>query len=183
MTPSTIPAFIDVLHADGPAEDRTDKLALYGWLVGSWDMDVAAYEPDGTKHSGRGEIHAGWVLQGRAIQDVWMIPRRFEQWANAPSLPVAGNWYGTTLRIYDPGIDAWHILWSDPATQRYVQQIGRASGKDILQEGKLASGAVSRWRFTDIAPDSFHWIGEHSSDEGASWHLQVDIIAHRAHMA
>ena len=104
MTPSAAASFIDVLHADVPAEDRTDKLALYGWLVGSWDMEVVAYEPDGTKHSGRGEIHAGWVLQGRAIQDVWMIPRRFEQWANTPSLPVAGNWYGTTLRIYVNGV-------------------------------------------------------------------------------
>jgi len=51
------------------------------------------------KHEARGEIHAGWVLQGRAIQDVWIFP---------------GAFYGTTLRVYDPGLDAWHILWSDP---------------------------------------------------------------------
>ena len=99
MTPSATSSFIEVLHADGPAADRADKLSLYGWLVGSWDMDVAAYEPGGTRHSGRGEIHAGWVLQGRAIQDVWMIPRRSERRPDTPALPVAGNWYGTTLRL------------------------------------------------------------------------------------
>jgi hypothetical protein len=177
MTPSQ--SFIDVLHADSPAADRADKMALYGWLVGSWHMDVTAYEPDGTKHAGQGEIHAGWVLEGRALQDVWTIPLRSQRRRDGPVLPVAGNWYGTTLRIYDPGIDAWHILWSDPATQFYAQQIGRANGKDIVQEGRLESGAVLRWRFTEITAESFHWLGEHSTDDGATWRLQVDILARR----
>jgi len=26
-----------------------------------------------------------------------------------------------------------------------------------------------RWRFTDVAPDSFLWIGELSRDGGVSW--------------
>jgi hypothetical protein len=176
---STSQAFIDVLHADRPAPDSADKLALYGFLVGSWEMEVAAFEPDGARHTGRGEIHAGWVLEGRAIQDVWMIPPRAERREGAPALPVAGNWYGTTLRIYDPRIDAWHILWSDPATQFYARQIGRAEGSDIVQMGKLESGAMLRWRFTDITGEAFHWIGEHSADDGKSWRLQVDILARR----
>ncbi len=179
MKLSASQSFIDVLHADRPAPGTAGQLSLYGFLVGSWVMDVAAFEPDGTRHTNRGEIHAGWVLQGRAIQDVWMIPPLAERGPNAPVLPVAGNWYGTTLRIYDPRIDAWHILWSDPATQFYARQIGRAHGKDIVQEGRLESGALLRWRFTEITPNSFHWIGEHSPDDGANWRLQVDIIARR----
>ena len=42
-------------------------------------MDVVGYEENGTQHNGGGEIHFGWVLEGRAIQDVWMIPRRAER--------------------------------------------------------------------------------------------------------
>ena len=68
------------------------------------------YLDDGTPHRGLGEIHFGWVLEGRAIQDVWILP---------------GVFYGKTLRIYDPGIDAWHILWSDPVMQFYTRQIYR----------------------------------------------------------
>ena len=80
-----------------------------------------------------------------------MLPRRAERRADAPRLlPVTGDWYGTTLRVYDPGLDAWHILWSNPATQLYTRQIGRARGADIVQEGKHESGALLRWSFTRI---------------------------------
>src|SRR5262249_55881132 len=132
-----VPSFIDILHSDRPAADRADKLGLYGFLVGSWETTVIAHEESGATHATRGEIHAGWVLEGRALQDVWMLPRRAERNADRPrQLPVTGDWYGTTLRVYDPGIDAWHILWTNPVTQLYTRQIGRARGPDIVQEGR-----------------------------------------------
>jgi hypothetical protein len=129
-------SFEQVLHASGPDRDREAKLALYAWLVGSWDIEVITFMEDGTTHEGLGEIHAGWVLQGRAIQDVWMIPRLKERKPGVRPLPGSGNWYGTTLRIYDPNLDAWRILWNDPATDFFTQQIGRARGNDIVQEGQ-----------------------------------------------
>jgi hypothetical protein len=46
--------------------------------------------------------------------------------------------------------------------------------------GKANSGAAMRWTFTDIKPDSFHWIGERSLDDGASWQLQAEYFAPRA---
>lgn len=61
-------SFEDALHSDGPAPDRTERMALYAFLIGDWDTDLVAYAPDGTRHTSRGEIHAGWVLEGRAIQ-------------------------------------------------------------------------------------------------------------------
>jgi hypothetical protein len=136
--------FLEVLHADGPAADRAEKMALYGQFIGSWDTDIVTHEQNGVEHRGNGEIHFGWVLEGRAIQDVWMIPRRAERRPGSPVLPVAGNWYGTTLRVYDPGIDAWHILWTDPANQIYTQQIGRARGKDICRPARSCAGALRK---------------------------------------
>jgi len=106
-------SFIDALKSSAPAVDRAEKLKLYGWLIGRWTMDATVYLDDGTRHQGRGEIHFGWVLEGRAIQDVWILP---------------GTFYGTTLRVYDPTLDAWHILWSDLQRQLYTRQIGRAHG-------------------------------------------------------
>jgi len=182
MTASPTPSrsrqsLIDALHNDHPARDRAERLGLYGFLVGSWDMDFVSHRDDGTRLAGSGEIHAGWVLESRAIQDVWTIPPRA---ARRPDLPPGVNFYGTTLRIYDPGIDAWHILWSDPVKQYYSRQIGRAHGRDIVQIGKDDSGAAVRWRFTEITPDTFHWLGERSPDDGASWQLQIEFFARRA---
>ncbi len=155
---------IRALHADGPAPDRADKMGLYAFLVGDWELDATVHLDDGTTHTGRGEIHAGWALAGRAIQDVWVLP---------------GVFHGTTLRVYDPGLDAWHILWIDPVRQFYPRQIGRARGRDILQEGKADDGAGYRWSFTNITPDSFRWLGERSLDGGKTWALQAEFFAQR----
>jgi hypothetical protein len=164
MTASGSPSFVAALHSARPAADRAEKMDLYGWLIGRWEMDAVIHDDDGRKHTGRGQIHFGWVLEGRAIQDVWILP---------------GFFYGTTLRVYDPGIDAWHIFWSDPLKQRYRRQVGRAQGNDIVQEGQDDIGAAMRWRFTEITPNSFHWLGERSPDGGASWQLQAEFFARR----
>ena len=84
------------------------------------------------------------------------------------------------LGIYDPNIDAWHILWSDPLRQVYTRQIGRAHGDGIVQDGKNDAGEPVRWSFTEITPNSFRWRGERSRDGGASWQLQAEFFARRA---
>jgi hypothetical protein len=175
MSPSNALGLIAALHAGGPAPGHAAELDLYGRFVGDWEADIVAYAPGGARHRGEGEIHFGWILEGRAIQDVWMIPRR----ADAAAMPVAGNWCGTTLRIYDAALGAWRIYWIDPATNVYRQQVGRRQGADIVQEGVNETGALSRWSFTAITAHSFHWKGEVSSDEGASWRLLVEAFARR----
>jgi len=156
--------FIETLSSAGPAADRADKLRLYGQFIGDWTFDATVNKDAGTQHRGQGEIHFAWVLDGRAIQDVWILP---------------GIFYGSTLRVYDPGLDAWHILWSDPLKQLYTRQLGRPQGADIVQLGQ-ADGVHIRWRFTDITPGAFRWRGERSTDGGATWFLQADFRAKRA---
>jgi hypothetical protein len=104
------------------------------------------------------------VLEGRAVQDVWILP---------------GVFHGTTLRIYDPDRDAWHILWSDPLKQFYRRQIGRARGSDIVQDGEDDAGLPVRWSFTAITPDSFHWLGERVTSPGGAFWLEVEMFARR----
>jgi hypothetical protein len=157
-------SFLEALPSDRPAADRADKMKLYGWLIGRWIMDATMHLDNGDSHRAEGEISFGWVLEGRAIQDVWILP---------------GVFYGTTLRIYDPAIDAWHILWSDPLRQFYARQIGRAEGGNIVQLGKNDAGERLRWSFTDITPGSFRWLGERSHDDGNGWHLQAEFLARR----
>ena len=161
---------ISVLHAERPAADRADKLQLYGRFIGDWETKIIAHDPDGARHEGSGEIHLGWILEGRAIQDVWMIPRLAER--------PTGNWFGTTIRVYDPTIDAWRIYWIDPARNVFRQQIGRQRGDDIVQEGNTETGELSRWSFTRIKANSFHWLGE-SSASGDAWQLVVEVLAQR----
>ena len=162
-------SFIQALQSTGPAEDRAGQMDLYGWLIGDWTMDATLYADDGSHRETAGTIHAGWVLGGRAIQDVWILP---------------GAFHGTTLRVYDPSIDAWHILWSDPLKQYFTRQVGRAEGRDIVQTGRNDTGEATRWRFVDITPNAapentFCWLGERSLDNGATWQLQARFLARR----
>lgn len=159
----TSTGFMRTLHSGGPAPDRAEQLKLYGWAIGDWSLTAKTYRDDGTILDGSGEVHFGWVLEGRAIQDVWILH---------------GIFYGTTLRVYDPGLDAWHILWSDPVRQIYTRQIGRKQGDAIVQIGKL-DDVTLRWTFSDIQPASFHWTGERSVDGGANWRLQSDYRLRR----
>jgi hypothetical protein len=163
---STFPdhALAPLLFANGPAADRADKMGLYGWLIGAWELDAVMHTPDGATHERKGEVAFAWALEGRAILDVWTLSDFF---------------HGTTLRIYDPAIDAWHIIWSDPLRQFYNRQIGRAQGRDIVQIGKSDDGADTRWCFTDIAPNSFRWTGERSTDGQRSWFLQAEFKCSR----
>jgi hypothetical protein len=107
-----------------------------------------------------------------------MITRLADR-AGAPPFPIAGNWYGTTIRVYDPTIAAWRISWIDPARSTFYQQIGRARGEDIVQEGTTESGALSRWSFTKITADSFHWLGEGKPAGASDWQLVVEVLAER----
>jgi hypothetical protein len=127
-------------------------------------LEAEVHGDDGVVRSGRGEVHAGWVLEGRAIQDVWILP---------------GFFFGTTLRVYDPGLDAWHILWNDPFKQYYTRQIGRAAGADIVQEGRTDQGVPVRWRFVEITPASFRWLGERRLGDDPDWQLQSEFRVHR----
>ena len=170
--------FRTVLHANGPDPAGAEALQLYGRFVGSWEAEITAHGADGSGHEASGEIHFGWVLQGRAIQDVWMIPRLAER-NTAPAFPIAGHWYGTTLRIYDPTMEAWRIYWIDPAANVFRQQIGRAKGADIVQEGTTDTGAHTRWSFTRITPDSFHWLGEGKPVGATDWRLVTEVRAKR----
>jgi len=169
--------FWDILRADGPSPDLKDAPALYDWLIGSWDAEVIDYQEDGTPHSGPAEIHFAWVLEGRAIQDLWIAPPCA---LRSTGLPKKGNRFGTSIRVYDPALGAWRVTWINPVTLAHDHLIGRKEGDDIVQEGRREDGTRTRWSFREITPDSFHWLGEASLDEGKTWHLQAEFKARRS---
>jgi len=168
--------FHTALAAPGRSPEIPESADAYGWLVGSWELDVRHYWVDVAARGIKGEVHAGWVLEGRAVQDVWIMPRRSER-TGAPDKTL--DMYGTTLRVWDPSIQGWRITWINPVTGQRDEQIGRWSGKDVVQVGARPDGTPTRWRFTEISPDSFHWIGEALLPDGQTWKLGGEFRAKR----
>jgi hypothetical protein len=170
-------AFHAALAALSRSPEIPESADAYGWLVGSWELDVLNYwAMDVSAHGIKCEVHAGWVLEGRAVQDVWIMPRRSERTAN---LDKKLNMYGTTLRVWDPTIQAWRITWRNSAGDHHEEQIGRWSGKDVVQIGTRPDGTPTRWTFTEIAPNSFHWLGEALEPDGKAWKLEGEFRARR----
>lgn len=156
-------SFVEALVA-GPPSNLDEDAALYAFLVGRWRFDARVFRDDGTIHEDCGEIYAAWTLTGRAVQDVWILP---------------GVFHGTTLRVYDATIQGWHILWSDPVRQYYSRQIGRARGRDIVQDGVDGTGTKVRWSFTEMTGDAFLWRGERAAADGVAWRTQAEFRVRR----
>jgi len=162
---------IEALVAPGPHPSLGAHSDTYGRIIGSWAGELNRYQDGKSVASASVEAHFTWVLEGRAVQDVWITPAR----ADRQSSPGAGfNWYGSTLRVFDPATSAWNTTWTDPASQLRIELVGRRQGDDIVQIG-TRGGRPIRWTFSDIIPASFTWRGHILNFDGVTWALEVEM--------
>jgi hypothetical protein len=171
---STNSGFVEALHVAGPTEERADKLMLFGQFVGSWELECTRIDSNGRKVHMVGEVHFGWVLGGRAVQDIWIVPGRGQP--GEGESPLA--FHGTTVRFYDDNIGAWRSTWVEPVNGRVRRFIGK------LVDGTIALLSDEdeprlRWKFTNIQSDAFTWVGETSTDGGGTWHVEEVMYACR----
>ena len=163
---------IEGLPANGPHPEHAEKLSQFGQFVGDWDiLECRSLEDDGTWSISRGKVHWRWILEGRAVQDVWTtIDEKTQR-----SVPI-----GTTLRFYDPKLDAWQSTWISPVQGVVRPFIGRLVGSEIVLEGKNARGNPIRWIFSEITPTSFRWRGEELRNPPSGWVLYEEMRIRRA---
>ena len=162
---------IEGLAAEGPFPEYGEKLALFGQFVGDWDIvEWRNLEADGSWTTGRGELHWRWILEGRAVQDVWSTIDK----ASGHPVPL-----GTTLRFYDSKIDAWHSVWISPVNHVARQFVARQVGSEIVLEGKNAHGASVRWIFSEIERDAFRWREETQGDSPSGWLMDEEMRIER----
>jgi hypothetical protein len=160
------------LGADGPEPNLKEKLMLFGQFVGDWNIVEARYtQADGTEVIMKGEVHFGWILDGTAVQDVWMGCRKGEE-----KLIL----FGTTIRFYDPKIDAWRSTWISPIKGLVKIFIARKINDEIILEGKTVEGYPERWIFSQITPNSFRWHSEETHDNGKTWLLTEEMQIQKA---
>ncbi len=165
-------SLIEVLHSPAAHQPLAEPLQLFGQFVGAWDLEWHGLDRSRSPIVVRGELHFGWILDGRAVQDVWRVP------IDRNDAEQMRGFHGTTIRFYDPQIDAWRSTWLDPLNGRVRRFIGRAVGNTIVLEG-LDEEPRERWSFRDITHESFLWRGEESTDGGRTWTLVDEMYARR----
>jgi hypothetical protein len=135
--------FVQALISAQRSSEISQADDIFGWLIGSWDLDAVLHDADGGTQAMKGEGHASWVLEGRAMQDLFIFPRRTERHSG---VALRGGKYGTTIRTYDRKLGGWRVNFINPASEETsAQLVARRSGDDIEMEGKLSGGTPIRW--------------------------------------
>jgi hypothetical protein len=163
---------VTVLQARGPHSSLGDQAKDFGRFVGTWDGEYNEFSKDGKATHSSGEWIFGWVMDGRAIQDLFIIH---------PSTAHKEGFIGTTLRYFDPKSGTWSVTFIDPENGAVETLKGGALGDDrIVLLSQNTDGKMSRWSFEDIRPDSWVFRDERSSDGGKTWRLlEVDHLKRR----
>lgn len=173
---SCLPGFAGTLVSPQPSKDMADVASDFGWLVGGWEADVFDYDADGAVRTGTGEWWFSWVLEGRAIQDVWISPQRALR-HNGCMPQTANDRYGTSLRHFDREGELWRIIWTNPVSGAVNWLSGRRDRDRIALMGEDDGDAI-RWCFNDITEQSFIWTGERLGENG-TWRKEAEFRLRR----
>ena len=176
-TESPRTGFLGALVAPGPHPSLGAHAETYGRLIGSWAGRYEDHAGDGQVARGRMEVHFAWVLDGRAVQDVWIAPPLAER--RAGQTDGSRETYGSTLRVFDPAIEAWRVTWLNPVSGVRNELIGRRVGDDIVQTGWYRHAPI-KWTFTGITGESLVWQGFELDADGATWRLSTRFDLQRA---
>lgn len=153
------------LQARGPHASLGERAKILDSLVGTWDVQYQDYLKDGSIKRMTGEFVVGWVLDGYAVQDIYMIH---------PTEPGKERYISTTLNYLDAKTGSWHAMFIDPAHHAVIAFTGVADRSDrIVFRSTAAGGTEFRWTRT-IGPDSFVQREEESTDGGKTWRLTAE---------
>lgn len=138
-----------------------------------------AKHEDGTVEKHKGEWIFSYILEGNAVQDIFILPSRDTR--DTDSFSEAE--YGTTLRLpLKDGTGRWQIIYMADLGRPYDRLIAEEVDGDIIQSGINQNSddtTIWRWNFRNIKENSFHWEAVESSDQGKTWKTWCDIEAVR----
>jgi hypothetical protein len=159
----------EAAHKDIPAEHR-----IFAPFIGDWDLVVSWFDEAGKlSRQERGEWHFSWILEGRAIQDIWIVPPRAERVVHRDLYE-----YGTSLRFFDAKLKAWQSTWIGPMHGVVRTFTARQIDDRIVLETIEGALPRMRWSFGDIEKDSFTWRNELWTASG--WLTQQTFAARRS---
>ncbi len=170
--------FVSALVSSQRSPELENVDNVFGFLIGSWDIEAVLHDLEGRTRRTRGELHASWVLEGRAIQDLFIFPRRVDR---TPAVRVSGDRYATTIRTYDGKLSAWRVVFINPAAvETNAELVARRDGEAIAMEGSLADGTPIRWLYEDVTVKSFHYSAHRLGSDGRTWQTYLEISGKRA---
>ncbi len=163
-------AFINALCSNTKNEQIPEEYDFFGNLIGEWNIIWNDHLNEVEPRRVKGEWIFSWVLDGMAIQDLFIVPSREERLQNKQ--PDAE--YGTTLRFFNPKTSEWDIFYG--CTGEAIRLTARKIDNKII----LTENTTERMRyiFSDITDSSFLWIKEQVTKNNG-WQTVAKVFAER----
>jgi hypothetical protein len=166
--PAMAPAdLIAALEAPGSHASLGANAGALARLVGDWDVEYTDHLKDGKITHRSGQFILAWVLDGRALQDFWVVD---------PSATGKEREVYTEVFYFEPKTSTWSEVSIDPQEGSIATFKGGANADDgvILESKDLVPTQLRRWSFSDIRPNAFVFRDEASKDDGKTWTLKAE---------
>ncbi|KGN96873.1 hypothetical protein EII14_09035 [Alloprevotella sp. OH1205_COT-284] len=162
--------FIIALCSNVRSKRIPEEYDFFGMLIGEWDIIWNDHLEDTEPRRVKGEWIFSRVLDGTAVQDLFIVPSREERLQNKQ--PDAE--YGTTLRIFNPKTMVWDIFYG--CTGEAIRLTAQKVGNEII----LTENTTKKMRyvFSDIKAFSFLWRKERM-DKNNEWQIVAKVTAER----
>jgi hypothetical protein len=161
------PHLISTMQAAGPHPSLGANASAFARLVGAWDVAYTDVLKDGKVTHRTGQFIFAWVLDGRALQDFWVVD---------PTLTRKDREVYTEVFYFDAKSSTWSEVSIDPQEGSIANFRGSANEDDrvVLESKDLVPMQLRRWSFSEIRPDSFVFHDEASKDDGKTWMLKAE---------
>ncbi len=131
------------------------------FCIGKWEVRPQSVSDDAPPAA---KMHAYYVLDGFALL------------ADYRGLDRNGNvvFRGTSFRTYDTAKGEYSMKWMVANQSHYTLITAKMDGDDLVSTGTGRDGQgefQERYRFYDIAKDSYKFKLERSYDNGKSWQV------------
>lgn len=162
--------FINALCSNTLNERISEEYDFFGSLIGEWDIVWNDHLEDAEPRRVKGEWIFSRVLDGTAVQDIFIVPSRSERLRDK-QLDAE---YGTTLRIYNPQTMAWDVFYG--CMGEAIRLTARKVGEEII----LTENTTRKMRyvFSDIKSSSFLWRKERMN-ENDEWLTVAKVMAEK----
>ena len=161
--------FVKALLSECKSNIVPQRCDLFGGFVGEWDFEWIDYAGTPRERHLQGEWIFQWVLEGTAIQDIFICPSREARKKDYQEDAA----YATSVRMYNPDTHAWDIVYVELGSS--IRLEARRYGNCIVQT--VVGDEGQRWVFSEITRTSFHW--QRLVWKGGEWVAEVNLYATR----
>ncbi|MHC1746773.1 MAG: hypothetical protein AB9856_00115 [Cellulosilyticaceae bacterium] len=167
--------FANALISKKRSDRIPEEFDYFGQFVGEWEFEwIDNHRTDKERHI-KGEWIFSWILEGTAIQDIFICPSRAEKLVN----PQDDAEYGTTVRIYNSKKQVWDIFYGCNGETTLLEATRKNDTIVLTCLNINRENYKMKWVFSEITETSFHWRNIFSIDAGNTWNVCGELFAIR----